>query len=131
MQDVHIKIEEYNPRKKHKVLIVFGDMIAYMHNNKKLNSIVVGLFIRGRKLNISLAFIIQSTRRCYTKHYGFFIIKIQNKREFEKIAYSHSSDIDFKVFMNLYKKCIAKPYSFLVIDVTLESDNPLRFRKIF
>ena len=64
MQDVHIKIEEYNPRKKHKVLIVFGDMIAYMHNNKKLNSIVVGLFIRGRGLNISLAFIIQSTRRC-------------------------------------------------------------------
>ena len=42
---------------------------------------------------------------------------------------NHSSDTDFQDFMNLYKKCTAKPYSFLVIDTTLASDNPLRFRK--
>ena len=51
------KIEEYNSGKKRKVLIVFDDMIADTHNNKKLNSIVTDLFIRCRKLNISLAFI--------------------------------------------------------------------------
>ena len=53
-------------------------------------------------------------------------MKIPNKQELQQIAYNHSSDIDF---MNLYKKCTAKPYSFLVIDVTLASDNSSRFRK--
>ena len=56
-------------------------------------------------------------------------MKISNKKELQQIAFSHSSDIDFRDFMNLYKKYIAKPYSFLVIDATLESDNPLHFRK--
>ena len=57
MQDVYNNIEDYNPRKEHKILIVFDDMIADMINNKKLNSVVTGLFIRGRKLNISIVFI--------------------------------------------------------------------------
>ena len=56
-------------------------------------------------------------------------MKIPNKRELQQIAFNRSSDIDFKDFINLYKKCTAKPYSFLVIDATLASDNPLRFRK--
>ena len=60
MQDVHKNIDNYNPRKKRKVLIVFDDMIADMINNKKLDSIVTELFIRGRKLNISIVFITQS-----------------------------------------------------------------------
>ena len=60
MQDVYKKIENYNPNKKRKVIIVFDDMIAHMINNKKLNSIVTKLFIRGRKLNISIVFIMQS-----------------------------------------------------------------------
>ena len=59
MQDVHKNIEDYNPGKKRKVLIVFDDMIADMINNKKLDSIVTELFIRSRKLNISIAFITQ------------------------------------------------------------------------
>ena len=54
MQDVYKNIEEYNPGKKRKVLIVFNHMIADMINNKKLNSVVTELFIRGRKLNISI-----------------------------------------------------------------------------
>ena len=58
-------------------------------------------------------------------------MKIPNKRELQQISFNHSSDIDFKDFMNLYKKCSAKPYSFLVIDATLASDNPSRFRKNF
>ena len=45
------------------------------------------------------------------------------------IAINHSSDIDFRDSMNLYKKCTAKPYSFLVIDATCVSDNPLCFRR--
>ena len=56
-------------------------------------------------------------------------MKIPNKQELQQIAFNHSSDIDFKDFMNLYKKCTEKPYSFLVTDATLASDNPLRFRK--
>ena len=57
MQDVYKNIEDYNPGKERKILIVFDDMIADMINNKKLNSIVAELFIKGRKLNISIAFI--------------------------------------------------------------------------
>ena len=56
-------------------------------------------------------------------------MKISNKQNLQQIAFNHSSDIDFKDFMNLYKKWTAKPYSFLVIDTTLASNNPLRFRK--
>ena len=56
-------------------------------------------------------------------------MKIPNKRELQQIATSHSSDIDFEDFMNMYGKCIAKPYSFVVNDATLPSDNPLRFRQ--
>ena len=59
MHDVYKNIDEYNPYKENKILIVFDDMIADMIHNKKLNSIVTELFIRGRKLNISLVFITQ------------------------------------------------------------------------
>ena len=108
-------------------------MIADMLNNKQLNSLVIKLFIRGRKLNIYLIFIIQ----CYfavSKYFRlnpihYFVIKIPNKRELQQIAFKHSSDINFQDFMNLYKRCAAKPYSFLVIDTTLASDISLRFRR--
>ena len=56
-------------------------------------------------------------------------MKIPHKRELQQIAFNHSSDTDFRNFMNLYKKCTAKPYSFLVIDTTFAPDSPLRFRK--
>ena len=54
-----------------------------------------------------------------------------NKRELKQIASSHSSDIDFNDFMKLYKDYTKEPYSFIVNDTTLASDNPLRFRKIY
>ena len=63
MHDVYKNIEDYNPIKKRKVLIVFDDMIADMINNKKLNPVVTELFIRGRKRNIYIVFIMQ----CYLK----------------------------------------------------------------
>ena len=56
-------------------------------------------------------------------------MNISNKRELQQIAFNHSPDIDFRDFLNLYKKYNAKPYSLLVIDATLASDNPLRFQK--
>ena len=108
-------------------------MIADMINNKKLDSIVIELFIRGRKLNISIVFITQSyfkvpkDVRLNSTH--FFIMKIPNQRELQQIALNYSSDIDFKDFMNIYKKYTKEPYSFLVNDTTLPSDDPLRFRK--
>ena len=57
MHDVYKKIDDYNPDKEKKVLIVFDDMIADMIHNKKVNSIITELFIRGRKLDISLVFL--------------------------------------------------------------------------
>ena len=133
MHDVYKKINDYNTDKDCKILIVFDDMIADMINNNKLISILTELFIRGRKLNISLVFITQSYFkvpkyvRLNTTH--FFITKNSNKRELQQIAINHSSDIDFKDFIAIYKKCTNEPYSFLVIDTTLASDNSLRFRK--
>ena len=133
MQDVYKNNEDYNPGKKRKILIVFDVMIADMINNKKLNPIVTELFIRGRKLNISIVFITQSyfknpkDVRLNSTH--FFIMKIPNKRELQQISLNHSSDIDFKDFMKIYKKCTTEPYSFLLNDATLPSDDPLRFRK--
>ena len=56
-------------------------------------------------------------------------MKIPNKRELQQIALNHSSAIDFKDFMKLYKEYTKEPYSILVNDTTLSSDNPLRFRK--
>ena len=56
-------------------------------------------------------------------------MKIPNKRELQQIALNHSSDIDLKEFMKIYKKCTIEPYSFLLNDTTLSSDDPLRFRK--
>ena len=105
-----------------------------MINNNKLNPVVTELFIRGRKLNISIVFFITQSYfkvpkdvRLNSTH--FFIMKIPNKRELQQIALNHSSDIDFKGFMNIYKTCTTEPYSFLVNDTTLPSDDPLRFRK--
>ena len=65
--DAYKNIEDYNPDKKRKILIVFDDMTADMINNKKLNPVVTELFIRGRKLNISIVIITQSYFRCYIK----------------------------------------------------------------
>ena len=96
MQDVYKNLEEYNLGIKRKVLVVFDHMIADMINNKRLNLIVTELFIRDRKLNISIAFITQShfkvpnDVRLNSTH--FFIIKILDKRELPQFAKNYSSD---------------------------------------
>ena len=133
MHDVYKNIDKYNHDKENKKLIVFDYMIADMIHNKKLNSIVTELFIRGKRLNISLVFVTQSyfkaTKdvRLNTSH--FFIAKITNKRKLQQITINHSSDINTKDFANICKKCTAEQYLILVNDNTLASNNPLRFRK--
>ena len=135
MHDVYKNINYYNPNKENKILIVFDDMIADMIHNKKLDSVVTELFIRARKLSISLVFITQSyfkvpkSARLNTTH--FFIAKIPNKREIKEIAQNHSSDIKTEDFINISRGCTVEPCSFLVNDATLASDNPLKFRKLF
>ena len=119
IEDVHRNIDEYNIDKEHNILIVFDHMIADMINNKKINSIVTNLFIRGRKLDISLEFFTQSyfivpkDVRLNSTH--FFIMKIQ--RELQQIALNQSSNINSKDFIKNYKKCTAEPYSFLINNV--------------
>ena len=104
-----------------------------MINNKKLNPIATELFTRGRKLNISIVFITQSYFRVQKdvrlNNTHFFIMKISNKSELQQIATNLSSNIYVKDFIKIYKRCTAEPYSFLVNDTTLPSDDPLSFRK--
>ena len=131
MDDIYENIEYYNPNKKCKILIVFDDMIVDMPNKKRLNLIVTELFIRDRKLNISIVIITQSylvvPNNIRLNSTRFFITKISNKPELHSIASNHWSD--FRDFVNLYRKYTAKPYPFLVIDATLALNNPLHFRK--
>ena len=91
------------------------------------------MFTKGRKRNISVVFTTQSyfkvPKDVRLNSTLFFIMKIPNKRELQQIPLNHSSDIDFKCFMKIYNKCTAEPYSFLVNDTTLPSDNPSRFIK--
>ena len=133
MYDIYKDNEEYNPYKKRKVLILFDGMIADVLSNKKVNPIVTELFSRGKKLNTFHVFIAQSyfavLKNIRLNSAYYFIMKIPNKKELQQIVFNHSSDIDSQDFMNLYKTRTAKPYSFLVIDTTLASDNLLRLRK--
>ena len=103
MHKVYKNIHNYNLNKENRILIVFDDMIADMINIKKLNSIATELFIRGRKLSISLIFITQSyfkvPKDVRNNSTHFFIMKIQNKRELQQIAINHSSDINTKVLL--------------------------------
>ena len=129
MQDVYKNMEEYSIGKKCKVVIVFGDMIADMINNKKLRPVVIELFIRGRKLSISIVFITQSylkvPKDVRLNSTPFFITQIPNKLEVQQIALNHSSNIDLKDFIKIYKKSTAEPYSYFVDNTTLPSGNPL------
>ena len=100
MYDIYKNIEEFNSNKKHKILIVFDDMIADMLSNKRLNLIVTESFIRSRKLNISIVFITQSyfavPKNIRLSSTYYFIMKVLNKQELQQIAFNHSSGKAFK-----------------------------------
>ena len=135
MDDIYENINDYNPSSRRKILIVFDDVIIDIVTIKEFKAITKELFIRCRKLNISLVFITQSyfsvpkDVRLNSTHY--LIMKINNRRELQNIAINHSADIDFQDFMRIYRKCRKVQHNFLTIDTTLPASDPLRFRKIF
>ena len=121
---VYENLEDYSPTKKGKM---FDDIIAVKKSYKKLKQIVAELFMRGRKHNISLAFVSQSYFRVpkgLRLNMTILSHKYLNKREFQQIASNHSSDIVFKDFMKLYKDYTKQSFLFLVNNRTLPSDNP-------
>ena len=118
MDDIVDNIEDYNKKIKRKVLIVFDVM-----SDEKAQQVLKDLFIRCRKLNISLCFLTQSyfsvpkyVRLNYT-HY--IIFKLNSKRELQNIAINHSSDIDYKDFIKIYRNCTKEPCNVLTIDTTV------------
>ena len=135
MDDVLDDINNYNKNRDKKVLIVFDDMIADIMSSKKFRAIIKELFIRCRKLNISIVFITQSyfrtpkDARLNSMHY--VIMKIQSRKELQNIAQENSGDIDFKDFLKTYKDYTSEPYSCMIINTTVPSGNPMRFRKNF
>ena len=108
MDNIYRNMEEYTPDKERKILLVFN-MIADMLSNRKLHPIIIGLFIRGRKLDISLTFITQYyfavPINIRINSTDYFIVKILNKQELQQIAFNHLSSIASEDFFNVYKKC--------------------------
>ena len=114
---------------------IFDEMISHVIKDKKAQHVLQDLFTRPRKLNISLVFISQSyfsvtkTMRLNCTHH--LIFKVYNRKELQEIAIDHSADIDYKIFLKIYRNCTKEPYSFLIINTTLSSSDPLKFRKNF
>ena len=120
MNDVLENINNYNKNRDKKMLIIFDDMIADITRSEKFKAIVKELFIRCRKLNISIVFITQSyfkspkDARLNSTHY--ILMKIGNKKELKSIAEENSGHLDFKDFLKKYNYCINEPYSFMMVD---------------
>ena len=132
MDDVYENIDHYNPSIKRKISTVFDDIIADIITNKIFQAIMKELFIRCRKLNISLVFITQSyfsvPKVIRLNSTPYLIMKVNKKRKLQNIAINHSADIGYKDFVKLYREYTKEPF-FLTIDTTLPSSDPLRFRK--
>ena len=130
MDVVYNNIDDYNPARKRKVLIVFDNMIPDIMSNKKFQTVVRELFIRCRKINISLVFISQSyfpvPKKVRLNSPQYLIMKIHNKRELQNIASNYQSFILFD-FMKIYGKYTSKPYYFLTIDTTLPAYTTIVF----
>ena len=120
MNDVLENINDYNKNRDKKVLIIFDDMIADIMRSEKFKAIVKELFIRCKKLNISIVFISQSyfrtpkDARLNSTHY--IIMKIGNKKELKSIAEENSGHLDFKDFLKVYNYCTNESYLFMIVD---------------
>ena len=122
MGDVLDDIDNYNKNRDKKVLIVFDDMIADIMRNEKFKAIIKELFIRRRKLNISIVFITQSyfrtpkDARLNSTH--CILMKIGSKKELRSIAEEKSGHLDYRFldFLKMYNYCTKEPYSFMTID---------------
>ena len=128
IEDVYPNIDDYNPGKQRKITVVFDDMIT-----DKLPPRVTELFIRGRKLGISVIFITQSyfrvpkDIRLNCTHY--FLMGIPNKKELQQISYNHAVELDFRDFKKLYSRCVQNVHDFMVIDTTLPGNDARKFRR--
>ena len=131
MKNVYCNIEKYNLGKSQKVLIVFAHTVCDMISNKKLHPEVAELFIRGKKLNISLIFMTQSYFQAPMdvglNTTRIFIMKISKKEELQFVFRNNLSDIEFDDFKRLYKKYTTEPYLLLVINTTFPSSTLLSF----
>ena len=131
MDDVFDNINNYNKNRVKKVLITFDDMIADIIRSEKFKAIVKELFIRYRKLNISIVFITQSyfrtpkDPRLNITHY--ILMKIGSKKELKNIAEEKSGHLDYKDFLKIYNYGTKEPYSFMMIDT--RSTATITFRK--
>ena len=127
MDDVYENIDDYNPSRKRKKLIVFDDMIADIMTSTRFQAIIKELFIRRRKLNISLVFITQSyfsvpkDVRLNSSHY--LIMEINSRKELQNIAINHSEDIYFKYFMKIYRECTINPFRKSLFDSYKNDSN--------
>ena len=120
MDDFYENIDYYNSSRKIKILIVFDDMIADIMTKEKFKAIMKELSIACRKLNPSIVLIIQfyfsipKDVRLNSTHY--LIMKINNNRELQNIAVNHSTDIDYKDFMKIYRECTRQSFFFFFFD---------------
>ena len=115
MNDVYENIDDYNPNRQKKILIVFDNMIADTMSNNKFQNIIRELFIRSRKVNISLVFITQSyfsVPKDVRLNSTYWITKINTRKELQNIEFNHSEDINYNNFVNIYRECTRKPYFF-------------------
>ena len=126
MNDIYNNIEENNPNKRRKILVVV---------HKILNPIVTELFIRGRKLNTSLVFITQSyfavPKNIKSNSTNYFVMKIPNERELQQIAINRSSHIHFQDFINLYKKILQNHTLFQLMILLFHQIIICVFERIF
>ena len=120
MNEVLENINNYNKNRDEKVLIIFDDMIADIMRSEKFKAIVKELFIRFRKLNISIVFITQSYFRTpkdvRLNRIQYILMKISNKNELKSIAEENSGHFDFKDFLKIYNYCTKEPYYFVMVD---------------
>ena len=125
VDDILSDIEDYNEKRKRKVLIIVDSMISRVMSDKKAQQSLKDLFIRCRKLNISRCFLTQSyfsvpkDVRLNCTHYILF--KLNNKRELQNIAINHSADIAYKDFIKIYRVCTKESFNFLTIDTTKDN----------
>ena len=119
MDDILSDIEDYDKKRRKKVLIIFDDITSRVISNRSAHQILKYLFIRCKQLNISLCFLTQSyfsvpkDVRLNCIHYILF--KLNNRKELRNIAINHSTDIDYKDFVKIYRICTKERFNFLTM----------------